>query len=197
MPSKECEETVWTIWGLVSSWNPDWRFNQDHMFSMAIEDNSCDITTLLVIILHRNDESIKSKALGTLVQLMYHHNDFKKKLSKDARLLNLSIHLLRHDIFMSLTRQDITLWTMRLLATMCSTPISNAESCEAVAAHPGLLEAVLDLPRLNNSAISAEVTAPPNQHHPSPGTLLRDDRLNDCPNLRICPDTPALLPISP
>ena len=153
----ECEEAIWTIWGLVSSWNPDWRFNQNHMLSMAMEDSSYNISSLLLNVLQRNDDSFKQKALGTLVQLMYHNSEFKKFLSQQRRLLDLSVHLLKQEISMSLTRQNITLWTMRLLSTMCSTPTCNAEACEAIASHPALLDAIVDLARHNISAISAEV----------------------------------------
>ena len=138
------EQAVWNLWGLVSSWNPDWRWNQDRLLSLA-ESEGVDVVELLTDLLDRPDDGLKSRTLGTLVQLTYHNQGGKLKISQNGRLMATLVRFLKMDTFMSMALQDVTLWAARLISSLCSTPLVNTQSCQAVLDHPGLIDALLHL----------------------------------------------------
>ena len=87
------ETAAWTLWGLVSTWNPSWQQNQEHLQALLDRDD-IDVLHALARLLLRAAPPVRLRALGALAQLPYLSGVFKRRAAESASLLSALASLL-------------------------------------------------------------------------------------------------------
>ncbi len=112
---------------------------------MIREAGQGDVYAALTDLLSRKDHGVKLRALGALAQLPYYSHETKEIMSRTPRLLERLMRLVQIDDPWSHDVQQVQLKACRVLAAICSTPVSNPDACRAVVEQPVCLTLFLDL----------------------------------------------------
>lgn len=150
------ERAAWTIWGLLSSWNPNWAYNQEHLLSLK-ETEEGDVIESLTGLLKRKDVDVKLRALGALAQLPYLNLSIKATMAMTPLLMDRLVFFINREIGLEYNDLQLQIRGARVLSSICSTPFLSPATLEAIAAHPSLLETLVFVGSTGKAAAKHEV----------------------------------------
>ena len=136
------EAAAWNLWGLVSTWNPNWQQNQEALDNL-LERDEVDVLHELARLLHRAAAPVRLRALGALAQLPYLSSMFKRRAASAPSLLAALAALFDEDGFnseagapTSYAGMQLQMRAARAFAALCSTPCAHSEVAHPFAPKP-------------------------------------------------------------